>query len=172
MTATAGVDGQIPLLPEVRPIPGFPGYTVSTDGVVYGLSGKPLSPHPIGPYLRVSPRQRAVMVHRLVALAFLGPPPDGKTQVNHVDGDPSNNSITNLEYVTPSENVRHSIDVLGRQRAPGVRNANAVFTDDDVREMRAAFDAGENCASIARRVGRDHTNVWRICTRRGWRHIT
>ena len=63
-------------------------------------------------YFSVDLRQdwqcRKVMVHRLVAYAFLGPPPSpGHTQVNHKDLNPSNNWLENLEYVTPSENIRH-----------------------------------------------------------------
>ena len=47
-------------------------------------------------------------VHRLVVRAFLGPPPSPKhTQINHKDGDRGNNSVANLEYVTPSENMLH-----------------------------------------------------------------
>eukprot|EP00438_Fugacium_kawagutii_P020111 Skav226963 [mRNA] locus=scaffold51:243434:244045:- [translate_table: standard] len=50
----------------------------------------------------------SVVVHRLVAYAFLGPPPSLQhTQVNHKDLNPGNNCVENLEYVTPSENVRH-----------------------------------------------------------------
>ena len=49
------------------------------------------------------------MVHRLVAHAFLGPPPsEAASQVNHIDGNRSNNGIQNLEWVSHSENVRHS----------------------------------------------------------------
>lgn len=70
-------------------------------------------------------------VHRLVARAFLGPPPDELTQVvNHKDWNPSNNHASNLEYVTPAQNVQHSYSnpkrntcaaanskpVVGRQR--------------------------------------------------------
>ena len=52
--------------------------------------------------------QRPQLVHRLVARAFLGPPPSPKhTQINHKDGDRGNNSVANLEYVTPSENMLH-----------------------------------------------------------------
>ena len=44
-----------------------------------------------------------------MAAAFLGPPPDPNCwQVNHLDGDRENNHRSNLQYVTPSENQRHS----------------------------------------------------------------
>ena len=47
-------------------------------------------------------------LHRLVAVAFLGPPPTPlHTQINHKDGSKSNNTAANLEYATPSENALH-----------------------------------------------------------------
>ena len=56
----------------------------------------------------VSIGSRLESVHRLVALAFFGPPPSPlHTQVNHKDGDKQNNAVTNLEYVTPAENMAH-----------------------------------------------------------------
>lgn len=48
------------------------------------------------------------MVHRLVAYAFLGSPSEEAWQVHHQDGDPSNNKVDNLEYVTQSQNIHHS----------------------------------------------------------------
>jgi hypothetical protein len=57
---------------------------------------------------------RKYLVSRLVCRAFHGPCPPGKN-CNHIDGNPSNNSASNLEWTTQSENCTHSYRVLGRK---------------------------------------------------------
>jgi hypothetical protein len=58
--------------------------------------------------LNNSKRKKNILVHRLVAMTFIGLPNDEKHQVNHIDGNKTNNQIENLEWVTAKENMRHA----------------------------------------------------------------
>lgn len=53
-------------------------------------------------------------VHRLVALAFI-PNPNNLPEVNHKDGNKLNNNIDNLEWVSKSDNIKHSFNTLNRE---------------------------------------------------------
>ena len=110
-----------------RPVVGYEGfYIVSSFGNVVSLGrvvvkrngvtekkhATPLRPHLAGKgYLYVNlynnGKGRQCTVHRLVAIAFLGPS-DG-LHVNHKDLNKTNNRLENLEWVTRSENAQHAM---------------------------------------------------------------
>lgn len=75
---------------------------------------KKLSSGGTSPYLLVQiyikdGKRKSHLVHRLVAKYFI-PNPDNKEQVNHIDGDKLNNHYSNLEWVTPKENMSHALN--------------------------------------------------------------
>lgn len=96
----------------LRVIKLFSGYTIREDGQVRNRFGRVIKPQKSNNgYLRVElwsdGHGRKYLVHRLLAQAFI-PNQKGKPQVNHIDGDKSNNALNNLEWVTQSENQRHA----------------------------------------------------------------
>lgn len=102
-------------------IKGWPDYLVSDKGFVvsrkYGKR-RILKPDLRGGYPCVtlcgSEGQWRQSVHRLVAQAFV-PNRVNLPQVNHKNGDKSDSRAANLEWCTPSQNVRHSVAELGNQ---------------------------------------------------------
>lgn len=58
--------------------------------------------------------RKTFSIHRLVAIAFI-PNNENKKQINHKNGIRSDNNISNLEWCTGSENIRHAYDVLKRE---------------------------------------------------------
>lgn len=105
-----------------KPVLGFEKYyKVSNFGRVYSIrSCKVLHQHQRkdgykGTRFGVNGKAYTLLVHRIVAEAFIGKIEKG-FQTNHIDGDKSNNHLTNLEVVTPSENQNHKYDVLGHDR--------------------------------------------------------
>jgi hypothetical protein len=69
-------------------------------------------------YLRITlsllGETKRFFVHRLVAIAFIDNY-ENKPYINHKNGIKSDNNISNLEWVTHSENIKHSYDVLGKK---------------------------------------------------------
>jgi hypothetical protein len=59
-------------------------------------------------YRKINGKRRGLMVHRLVAIAYI-PNPHNKPDVNHLDGDKGNCAIENLQWVTEKENTQHAI---------------------------------------------------------------
>ena len=81
-------------------------FTVSDSGGVM-QNGIHVKQYDFNGYKVLRFKGKKIWVHRLVATAFI-PNPENKPQVNHKDGIKSNNSVSNLEWVTAHENVLHA----------------------------------------------------------------
>lgn len=78
-------------------------------------------------------------IHRLVALSFL-PNPNDYNVINHIDGNPSNNYVENLEWCTQSHNIQHAYDTglkTGKSAIhKGINNPNVKLNEQDVLNIR------------------------------------
>lgn len=166
-----------------RPVVGYEGfYSVSNCGRIRrdkagrgAVAGKMLNQTFLGRkknqrYYKVGLVKEGVqvthLVHRLVALAFLGEPPTKEHNVNHIDGDKHNNVPGNLEYTTILENIRHagSIGLSAR----GERNGHAKLTEVQVHQIRAyrRFDS-----YYAKLYNVSKTTIGDVRIFRTWRHV-
>ena len=128
----------------------------------------------LGLSLSDSPRRSQIVVHRLVAAAFIIPPrgPTGRGadeyQINHRDGDKANNTPANLEWVTPAENYAHAVR-MGLM-ARGERHWNAILTTAGVTNIRTRLRAGDRQQDIATALGVSARTISDIKNDRTWRH--
>ena len=94
--------------------------------------------------LQLNGVKEQLLVHRLVALHFL-PNPYGHPQVNHINGDKTNNTVENLEWVSQEENIQHSLET-------GLRAGFMSSSEKETFLMRVF--AGEFPSAIATEIGR------------------
>ncbi len=112
-------------------------------------------------------RLAKVMAHRLVWETAHGPIPEGM-QINHKDLDKTNNRLSNLEVVTPAENIRHSY-ANGRTipwsvTTSGMWRGKPRVTDETKLAICAMRERGAFLSEIAKHFGISITHTQRICT--------
>ena len=110
----------------MKQIPNFSKYKISMSGEVVTIkTGRIRKVHCTDRYTRVllmndTGGKNTMSIHRLVALTYI-PNPHNKATVNHIDGDKSNNSVSNLEWATQEENQLHA-DATGLNKVKGTDN--------------------------------------------------
>lgn len=127
--------------------------------------------YPKGKYICVKMSAPGVKVytrlHRLVAEHFIHNPLN-KPEVNHKDGNKSNNNVDNLEWVTQLENKKHaSIAGLIRKKE---NHYKAKLTEELVKQIRGMYATGlYTHQSIANEFGVVRTLITRIINNKRWK---
>ncbi|WP_294582997.1 NUMOD4 motif-containing HNH endonuclease [uncultured Staphylococcus sp.] len=165
-----------------KDIPGYEGiYEVSNHGCVRTHKNKTTftkrhgirhwkqrllkEKNPNGRDVRVSlwkdGKAKDFLVHRLVALAFI-PTVEGKSCINHIDGNPRNNNVDNLEWCDHKENTNHAFE------------NNLMTTNMKVKLIHEALRIEYEFISLTRGgkfLGRSHSYL-SDCIKKGRRIVT
>lgn len=115
--------------------------------------------------------RKVTAVHRLVAAAFI-PNPENKTDVNHIDGVKTNNTVTNLEWATKLENSLHA-KVNGLMcRLKGSTNPMAKISESDVLSIiEERKNIKTSHKELANKYGVGTATISNICRNTSWKHI-
>jgi HNH endonuclease len=163
-------------------IAGFSNHFISEDGRVFKKKNDALvvlSPEKtrLG-YMRIRIRcdgkiQRS-LVHRLVADAFM-PKPDLATEINHIDGNKGNNSVSNLEWSNRSKNLIHAFRSGLATGLKGDRNPASKLCEDQVREIKRILRETPMYLGMVRDIAKKYGVVPEAISAikhgKNWRHI-
>lgn len=143
-----------------KTIPHYPNYEINTYGIIRNkTTGKNIKWVDNGngyQFVRLynsdTPKGRGCLIHRLVMSTFV--PTEGQNMdVNHKDGNKSNNKLDNLEWCTKSENTRHA-------------HSTGLFTNkltiDQVKEIKERLKTAKAYSKLAREYGVRHSTIWKI----------
>lgn len=163
-----------------KDIPGYEGlYQASNMGRVRSLPrvvdrgrwgsscirGRTLKPGSNKGYqfviLRRNGKSETRFIHRLVAETFIGPLPEGLC-TRHMDGNPGNNAVSNLEYGTGSENQLDLYQYRGYHHR---------LHPAEVLEIRSKLASGERAVDIAKDYGVSRSLISEIKAGRCYRWL-
>lgn len=100
-------------------------------------------------YCRINIEGKTQQVHRLICEAFNGKSTGDKNQVNHINGNKTDNSIYNLEWCTNQENRDHAVE---NNLHPNRSNGFCIVKQSDIPDILARYYNGE----IMRVIGYDY----------------
>lgn len=111
-----------------------------------------------------------VLVHRLVAMTFISPPPSPYHEVGHRNGNAADNHVSNLRWVTSAENKEDNR--INGTMVVGERHYRAKLTAEQVSEMRALHAlGGVTTVQLGKQFGITPQHVGKIVCGKKWRHV-
>jgi predicted XRE-type DNA-binding protein len=170
---------------EWKPIEDFEKYEISTLGNVrrsdnhkplkVSHSKRPIKENRRDPYrygtvtVRNTEISKSCKVHRLVALAFI-PNPHNYPHVNHINGDKFDNSMVNLEWIMPSANQVHALEI-GINTNTGERAYCSKLTKEQVEQIiRIGKTGALKQRQIAECFGVARQQISRIIRGQRWKY--
>jgi len=162
-----------------KPVVGFPDYEVSSLGRVLSRRKSATKLRYLTPrasswgYLSVHVTKekfngRMKQIHHLVLEAFVGPRLKG-FECAHLDGNPANNRLKNLAWVTRVENEAHK--KLHGTHQLGSRCWNAKLNEHQVRHILKTYRRGQGRLALAKQYGISIKTLEKILGGSRWKHV-
>jgi hypothetical protein len=152
-----------------RPVNGYEGiYEVNRLGQIRNAKRKNIMAQRINkigyPYvcLNKNNKQTGKVVHRILAIAFL-PNPLNLPTVNHIDGNKQNNDLSNLEWVSYSENNKHA---YAHGLKKGITGKVRIAAKPIVAYKDGIFLKEFDCASDATSLGISTSTIFRCLNKK------
>jgi hypothetical protein len=162
-----------------KEIEDYPNYTISIDGVITNIkTNKKVSIglHKHGHHvvrLWGNNKSKLLSLYRLLAINFI-PNPDNKREVNHKDGNRLNYSLDNLEWVTPSENMKHAYNngLCKGHFESGFNHKFVKLTKDNIIFIREKRDNKEmKLKELSQMFNVTIDHISRIANKKIWKEI-
>lgn len=120
--------------------------------------------------LSVNNKQNYCRVHRLVAQAFI-PNPEDKPFINHIDNNPANNDVKNIEWCTPLENMLHKSKQGRGNQVSGEKHPAHKLTTLEVIEIKELLKL-KSYIEVGKLFNINRTTIYDILKNKTWKHIT
>ena len=157
-----------------KDIPSIPNFQASSFGRIrskdkwmqrkcdkksFLRKGKILTPIDNGKgYKGVNILGKRYYIHRLVLEAFVGLPQNkNMTDVNHKDGNKSNNCLDNLEWCTRTENNLHAYNT--GLHSSGENHSQSKYSNELIKKIRNRYSNGERVCDLSREYGIPHQYI-------------
>lgn len=153
--------------PDIQFVAGTKYRVDPVKGVLYSVSGKPLTRCNTGGYVVAKGGAGTKFAHRVIWQHVNGPVPDGM-EINHINGIKNDNRIANLELATPSENIRHAYATGLNKAANGEASARAKLTAANVESIHVRRANGESAKKLALEMGVSVDTISAVTSGRRW----
>jgi hypothetical protein len=154
-------------------IKGYEDFEINRNGRIRNIvTHKKKLHYNNGNYFKVSfGAKKAAYLHRILAIAFI-PNPENKREVNHIDGNKLNNALSNLEWATSKENIRHAFKNKLIIPCKGTHKPSNKLTEMQVKKIRREYLFGKNgYYRLAKKYDIGITTARNIINRKKWKHI-
>ena len=158
----------------------YPKYMISESGEVksFHLGKEKILTHRIKNgyhYIGLSKgnggRERKMLfIHRLVAMTFLS---NSKklSQVNHIDGNKSNNHVNNLEWCTPAYNTQHAYDTGLKVTPKGEDVHNSTLTEETARDIFKILKGASSYSEVEKKYNISKAVIASLVNGKTWKHL-